>query len=91
MTVDNILRIKGRDVVTIEPDRTLAEAARLLSERKIGAVIVSDAFHPVSGILSERDIVRAVAKRGAAALEEPVSRSMTQRSSPARRIRESTT
>jgi CBS domain-containing protein len=79
MTVDNILRVKGRDVVTIEPDRTLAEAARLLSERKIGAVIVSDTFRPVSGILSERDIVRAVAKRGAAALEEPVSRSMTEK------------
>jgi len=79
MTVENILRIKGRDVVTIEPDRTLAEAARLLSDRKIGAVIVRDTFRPVAGILSERDIVRAVATRGAGALEEPVSRSMTEK------------
>ena len=55
------------------PNRTLAEAARLLSERKIGAVVVSDTFRPVFGILSERDIVRAVAARGTAALEEPVS------------------
>jgi len=79
MTVENILRTKGRDVVTIEPDRTLAEAARLLSDRKIGAVIVRDTFRPVAGILSERDIVRAVATRGAGALEEPVSRSMTEK------------
>jgi len=79
MTVEKILRIKGRDVVTITPDCTLAEAARLLSERKIGAVVVSDNFRPVSGILSERDIVRALAKRGAAALDEPVSRSMTEK------------
>jgi CBS domain-containing protein len=79
MTVEKILRIKGRDVVTITPDCTLAEAARLLSERKIGAVVVSDNFRPVSGILSERDIVRALARRGAAALDEPVSRSMTEK------------
>jgi CBS domain-containing protein len=79
MTVENILRIKGRDVVTIEPDRTLAEAARLLSERKIGAVVVSGKVGPVSGILSERDIIRALAKRGAAALDEPVSHSMTEK------------
>ena len=75
MTVENILRNKGRDVVTIEPDCTLAEASPVVSERKIGAVIVTDKFRPVSGILSQRDIVRAVAKRGASALEEPVSRS----------------
>ena len=77
MTVEHILRSKGRNVVTIEPNRTLSEAARLLSERGIGAVVVSDPSHPVLGILSERDIVRAVAARGAAALDESVSRSMT--------------
>ena len=77
MTVEHILRSKGRNVVTMEPNRTLSEAARLLSERGIGAVVVSDPSHPVLGILSERDIVRAVAARGPAALEEPVSRSMT--------------
>jgi len=79
MTVEHILQGKGRNVVTIEPTRTLGEAARLLSERRIGAVIVGDTFRPVIGILSERDIVRAVAARGAAALDEPVARSMTEK------------
>jgi CBS domain-containing protein len=79
MTVDHILLSKGRHVVTIEPNRTLGEAAKLLSERKIGAVVVSDATRPVIGILSERDIVGAIAARGAAALEEPVSHSMTEK------------
>ena len=77
MTVEHILRTKGRDVVMIEPTRTLAEAAHLLAERKIGAVIVGDVFRPVMGILSERDIVRAVAARGGAALQEPISQLMT--------------
>ena len=77
MNVDHILLTKGRDVVTIAPDCTLRGAARLLSDRKIGAVVVSDATHPVLGILSERDIVRALALNGAAALDEPVSRYMT--------------
>jgi CBS domain-containing protein len=79
MTVDHILLNKGRHVVTIEPNRTLGEAAMLLSERRIGAVVVSEGGRPVLGILSERDIVRAVAARGATALEEPVSRSMTEK------------
>jgi CBS domain-containing protein len=77
MTIERILSDKGRTVVTIEPGRTLHEAARLLCEKRIGAVVVSDAFRPVIGILSERDIVRAIAARGSAALEEPVSQSMT--------------
>lgn len=77
MTVEHILRSKGRNVVTVEPDRTLSEVAKLLSEQRIGAVLVGDAFRPVLGILSERDIVRAIAARGPAALDEPISRSMT--------------
>ena len=77
MNVEHILQSKGRTVVTIEPQSTLAEAARLLSERRIGAVLVGDTFRPVLGILSERDIVRAIAARGASALDEPVSQSMT--------------
>ncbi len=79
MTVEHILRSKGRNVVTIEPNRTLMEAARLLSEQRIGAVLVSDSVRPVLGILSERDIVQALAERGAAALQEPVSRCMTEK------------
>jgi CBS domain-containing protein len=77
MTVNHILLHKGRSVVTIAPDHTLAEAARLLSDKKIGAVVVTDGAKPVLGILSERDIVRALAERGAGVLDEPVSRSMT--------------
>ncbi|HEX8662405.1 MAG TPA: CBS domain-containing protein [Beijerinckiaceae bacterium] len=77
MNVEHILAAKGRDVLTIEPDRTLAEAARILTERKIGAVVVTDGNRAVLGILSERDIVRAVARGGATALEHPVSRYMT--------------
>jgi len=79
MTVEHILLTKGRDVATIEPTVTLAEAARILSERRIGAVVVSDVFRPVVGILSERDIVRAVAARGTSALDEAVSTFMTEK------------
>jgi CBS domain-containing protein len=77
MNVEHILSDKGHEVVTIAPQRTLAEAARTLAEKRIGAIVVSDAGNPVLGILSERDIVRAVAANGAAALGEPVSRYMT--------------
>ena len=73
MIVEHILAAKGHEVVTVEPERTLLETARLLDEKRIGAVVVSDADHPVLGIISERDIARAVAQRGAAALDEPVS------------------
>jgi CBS domain-containing protein len=77
MTVETILAQKGRSVATIDPDRTLGEAARELSARRIGAVVITDGQMTVLGILSERDIVRAVARGGAAALEHPVSQHMT--------------
>jgi CBS domain-containing protein len=77
MIIEHILAKKGRDVVTVEPERTLSETARLLDEKRIGAVVVSDADHPVLGIISERDIARAVAQRGAIVLDEPVSEHMT--------------
>ena len=77
MLIEHILSEKGHDVTTIEPDRTLLETARVLDEKRIGAVVVSDADHPVLGIISERDIARAVAERGAAVLDEPVSEHMT--------------
>ncbi len=79
MTVEHILSDKGRSVVTIEPQQTLADAARTLSERRIGSVLVTDGTRPVLGILSERDIVRAIAAEGAAALERPVSEYMTEK------------
>jgi CBS domain-containing protein len=77
MSVSRILSEKGREVQTIQPHRTLAEAARILSERRIGAAVVTGADGAVLGILSERDIVRAIAESGPAGLDEPVSRRMT--------------
>jgi CBS domain-containing protein len=77
MTLEHILSEKGREVVTIEPHRSLADAARTLNEKRIGAVVVARDDRAVLGILSERDIVRAVAKGGAAALEHPISQHMT--------------
>ena len=77
MIVEHILADKGHDVITTGPERTLLETARLLDEKRVRAVVVSDADHPVLGIISERDIARAVARRGAAALNEPVSQHMT--------------
>ena len=76
MTVRAILDLKGRDVVTIAPEKTLADAAGLLSENRIGALVVV-VGERVSGILSERDIVRAVAASGGAALANKVSDKMT--------------
>ena len=77
MQVRHILRDKGREVVTIGSDATLSEAARLLARRRIGAVVVSDGDSGVAGILSERDIVRALAEHSVAALGQSVSRHMT--------------
>lgn len=79
MDVDTILSKKGRSVATIEPGRTLAEAAKALSEKRIGALLVSDSHRPVAGIISERDIVRAIAAHGSGALDQAVSLFMTER------------
>jgi len=65
MTVATILAAKGRDVVTIEPSASLAAAARLLAEKRIGAVPILGADRRIVGIVSERDIVRAIGERGA--------------------------
>lgn len=77
MSVSRILAEKGRDVQTIVPHRTLAEAARTMADRRIGAMVVTGADGSVLGIISERDIVRAMAESGSASLDEPVSRRMT--------------
>jgi CBS domain-containing protein len=79
MTVRTILATKGRDVITIDPNASLAEAANLLAEKRIGAVLVLGADRRLVGIISERDIVQALAERGAAVLLEPVSRTMTRK------------
>jgi CBS domain-containing protein len=77
MQVKNILRIKGREVVTIGSDATLSEAARLLARKRIGALVVRDRDGVLAGILSERDIVHAVAETSVAALAQTVSMHMS--------------
>jgi len=77
MNVSHILDAKGSDVVTAQPHRTLAEIAATLSDRGIGAIVIIDAGGHVMGIISERDLVRAIARYGAPALDDAVSRHMT--------------
>jgi len=79
MIVKSIIDIKGRDVVTTEPGVSLDAAAKLLAERRIGAVVVLGANDRVVGILSERDIVRVIAERGIHAMQEPLSQVMTRK------------
>jgi CBS domain-containing protein len=77
MTVQMILSKKGSDVTTIDPSATLESGIRILAERGIGALVVLGADQRMIGILSERDIVRALAERGAGSLTEPLARVMT--------------
>jgi CBS domain-containing protein len=76
MNVKGILDEKGRDVVTLGPDATLADAMRVLAEHGIGALVITKGGR-IAGILSERDIVRAIARDGASALESSVASTMT--------------
>ena len=78
MTVRAILDTKGHQIESVEPDARLSAAIRTLAERKIGAVLVLSQGR-IEGILSERDIVRALGERGAAVLDEPVSAVMTRK------------
>ena len=79
MLVHQILRAKGDGtaVATVAPGRTVAEAARMLSERRIGALVVCNDGGPPVGIISERDIVRELGRRGIGALDDTVSAMMT--------------
>jgi CBS domain-containing protein len=77
MTVRKILENKGRTVATISPDQTLAAAAKILGEQRIGALVVTEGDGRIAGILSERDIVRVVGRDGALGLEQRVSAVMT--------------
>ena len=79
MTVKAILSVKGADVATIAPGASIAAAAARLAERRIGALVVQGADDRVVGIISERDIVFALAERGAGVLDEPVSQIMTRK------------
>lgn len=78
MTVSKILHSKGTtDVFTITPDKTVADAAALLSEKRIGSLVISEDGKKALGILSERDIVREIGRRGPGCLNETVSEMMT--------------
>lgn len=78
MLVSQILKSKAdAQVMTVQPQITVAEAAAILSEKRIGTLIVSRDGSRAEGIVSERDIVREVGKRGAACLTDPVSALMT--------------
>jgi CBS domain-containing protein len=77
MIVKNILAGKGGNVITINPTADVIAAAKLMAERGIGAVVVLGADQRIVGILSERDIVQALAEHGLTVLSEPVSQVMT--------------
>ena len=73
MRISDILRVKGNMVVTVRPGTNVTELVAVLAEHRIGAVVVSADGERVDGIVSERDVVRALAARGAAVLSEPVT------------------
>ena len=79
MTVKAILSAKGGNVVIIEPNTNVLAAAKLLAERRIGALVVTGPDHRVVGIVSERDIVQRLAAQGPAALELPLTDVMTRK------------
>jgi CBS domain-containing protein len=78
MTVARIINDKGRDVVTTSADTSLADVVNMLSEKRIGAVVVIEGA-TIRGIISERDIVRAFARHGGEALARPAAEFMTAR------------
>jgi CBS domain-containing protein len=73
MRISDVLRVKGTQVVTVTPDMKVRHLLAVLAEHRIGAVIVSGDGTSVDGIASERDVVRALAQRGAAVMSEPVT------------------
>ena len=77
MSVKTILAAKGENIIRIESTADLAAAAKLLSTHRIGALVVVDTGGRLVGILSERDIVRAMADVGNAVLQLPVAQVMT--------------
>lgn len=77
MQVRHILQEKGRHVIAVAEVVTLCDAAKMLAEKRIGVVLVKNGDMPLAGILSERDVVRAVASDGIEALARPVSFYMT--------------
>ena len=77
MHVAAILKMKGRNVVTTTADKSLLDVAKMLEQHDIGCIVIEGDAGQVSGIVSERDLVRAIGKSGAEVLKEPVSVYMT--------------
>jgi CBS domain-containing protein len=75
--IGNILKVKGRGVSTARPDDTVQEVASRLAQRKIGAIVVVGDGGSVAGIVSERDLIRAIAQHGGNALTMLVGEIMT--------------
>jgi CBS domain-containing protein len=73
MRIGDVLRVKGTQVITVTPDTKVRHLLTVLAEHRIGAVVVSHDGAAVDGIASERDIVQALAQRGAAVMSEPVT------------------
>lgn len=77
MTIARILQQKGGTIMGVSPDQSLQEAAAILTEKRVGALVVLDSDGRLHGILSERDIVRLCAQTGAAAMMAKVADAMT--------------
>jgi CBS domain-containing protein len=77
MQVRHILHDKGREVAAVSISATIHDAARLLTEKRIGALVVKGSDGSLTGIISERDLVHAIARNGAAALTHQVGDHMT--------------
>lgn len=73
MRIEDVIRKKGREVVTVAPESTVAELVQLLGERNIGAVVVSSDGKQIEGIVSERDVVRGLAELGGAVTSATVA------------------
>ena len=77
MLIAHVIRDKGPAVYAVQADATLEQAAKELNLRKVGALVVLDDNNAVIGVLSERDIVREVARRGAGCLGDRVGSAMS--------------
>ncbi|MBL4800535.1 MAG: CBS domain-containing protein [Emcibacter sp.] len=78
MHVKNVLQYKGYQIISVSPDKSLLEVAKTLRENKIGAVLVCEGEGRMCGVISERDIIIAIAKHGSTILEGKVSDFMTE-------------
>ena len=77
MRVSDLLAVKGREVATISQERCVEDAIAMLKSHGIGALVVTGPTPPLTGILSERDVVRALAEHGSSVLQSPVAELMS--------------